>query len=286
MRALLRAARPRQWSKNLLVFGAPAAAGVLFRPEPLLMACLAFVAFTLAASGTYLINDAVDARVDGLHPKKRLRPVAAGIISRTEAVAVGLFAIVLSLAPAAIIGRPGFLVVLLAYAALTISYSVRLKQIAVVDIVAVALGFALRAIAGAYATGVPLSEWFLIVSFFGALFLVAGKRYGEYQRLGGDAAIHRPTQALYAGFYHQHVMTLASGVTLTSYGLWAYQHGLPSQMWFLASFVFLVMVLLRFALLVHAGASDDPVEIVWNDRAIRVLAILWIALAMAGIEVG
>ncbi len=276
--------RPRQWPKNLLVFGAPAAAGVLFVPGVFADALLAFIAFTLAASGTYLVNDAIDAPHDRLHPTKRHRPVAAGLIPIPTAWRFGAASMVLALIPAIAIGSVSFMVALVGYITLTLSYTLWLKQIVVVDLVAVALGFAVRAVAGGFAVGVPLSQWFLMVAFFGALFLVAGKRYGEHRRLGDQAGAHRPILDSYADFYHQHVMTLSSGVTMIGYGLWAYQHGYPSQGWFLASFLFLVVVLLRFSLLVHSGASDDPVEIVWTDRPLRILVVVWLALVLAGVE--
>lgn len=247
---------------------------------------LAFMAFTLAAAGTYLINDAIDAPNDVHHPVKRHRPIAAGLISIRRATTMGAGLMVLSLLPAMVIGRLGFTVALLTYVSLTLAYSLWLKQIVLVDVVAVALGFAVRAVAGGIAVGVPLSQWFVMVAFFGALFLVSGKRYGEYRRLGDLAHAHRPTAATHADFYHQHVMTLSSGVTMIGYGMWVYQHGLPSQALFLGSFLFLVMVLLRFALLVHNGASDDPVEIVWTDRPLRILVVLWIALVLAGVQLG
>lgn len=284
--AALTTARPRQWAKNLLVFGAPAAAGVLLVPGVLLDASLAFLAFTLAASGTYLINDTIDAPLDRLHPTKRKRPVAAGIISPTAAVSFGVAALGLSMVPTLLIGRGAFTATLIAYVALTSSYSLWLKQIEVVDLVVVASGFALRAVGGAFAIAVPVSRWFLIVTFFGALFVVAGKRFGEQQRLGSDAGTHRPTLSAYADFYTQHVMTLASGITLVGYGLWAHDHAYLTTWWFLASFMFLVMIMLRFALKVHAGASDDPVEIAWKDRPLRVLAVLFFVLVVVGIELG
>lgn len=285
-RVLLATARPKQWPKNVLVFGAPAAAGMLFEANVFWTATLAFLAFTLAAIGTYFINDAIDAPRDRLHPVKRHRPVAAGLISPRRAKMVGVLSMGLALVPTAAIGRTGFTVALLAYIGLTLSYSVWLKEISLVDVVAVALCFALRAVAGGLAVGVPLSQWFVMVAFFGALFLVAGKRYGEHRRLGELATAHRPAAAAYADFYHQHVMTLSSGVTMVGYGLWAYSHGFPSQALFLGSFLFLVMVMLRFALLVHNGVSDDPVEIVWTDRPLRILVLVWIALVLAGVELG
>jgi len=282
---VLAAMRPRQWLKNLLVFGAPAAAGMLFQPRALVDATLAFIAFTLAASGTYLINDTIDAPADRLHPTKRHRPIAAGILSSRVAVAGSLLLFAASLLPTAMIGRPDFTGVLLTYIVMSVSYSLWLKQIAVVDLVVVAAGFGLRAVGGAFAIDVPLSQWFLIVSFFGALFVVAGKRFGEQRSLGADAANHRATLSEYADVYTQHVMTLSSGITLVGYGMWAHDHGFLADSWFLASLMFLVMTLLRFALLVHAGESDDPVEIVWSDQPLRVLTLVFLALVVVGIEI-
>lgn len=284
--AVVTTARPRQWAKNLLVFGAPAAAGVLLVPGVLANATLAFLAFTLAAGGTYLINDTIDAPADRLHPTKQHRPVAAGIVSGRTAVTFGIAALGLSLIPTMIIDRSAFTATLIAYIGLTLAYSLWLKQIEVVDLVVVASGFGLRAVGGAFSIAVPISRWFLIVTFFGALFVVAGKRFGEQQRLGADAGTHRPTLSAYADFYTQHVMTLASGITLVAYGQWAHDHAYLTSGWFLASFMFLVMIMLRFALKVHAGASDDPVEIAWNDRPLRVLTLIFLTLVVGGIHLG
>jgi len=282
---LVTGVRPRQWPKNLLVFGAVAAAGRLLVPSAIADASLAFVAFTLAASGTYLINDTIDAPSDRLHPTKSLRPVAAGLISPGLAVSMGSLLLVASVLPALLIGRTEFTATLLAYVGLTLSYSLWLKRVAVVDIVVVAAGFGLRAVGGAFAIAVPVSQWFLIVSFFGALFIVAGKRFAEQRSLGAEAASHRETLSAYAEFYTQHVMTLSSGITLVGYGLWAHDHGFLPEWWFLASLMLLVMILLRFALLVHSGVSDDPMEMAWNDRPLRVMAILFVALVVTGIEI-
>jgi decaprenyl-phosphate phosphoribosyltransferase len=283
-RGLLSAVRPRQWPKNLLVFGAPAAAGMLFELSALIDASLAFLAFTLAASGTYLINDAYDAPYDRLHPTKRNRAVAAGLITSRTAVTFGVIFILTSLVPAVMIGSLDFVMALVAYVVLTASYTLWLKQIAVVDLVAIASGFGLRAVGGAFAIAVHISQWFLIVSFFGALFVVAGKRFGEQQSLGLGAAAHRKTLASYAESYAQHVMTLSSGITLVGYGLWAHDHGFLSDWWFLGSLMVLVTTLLRFSLLVHTGVSDDPVEIMWRDKTLRVLAIIFLTLVVFGIE--
>ncbi len=182
---LVRTARIRQWPKNLLVFAAPGAAGVLTHPGPLLRSLVAFAAFCAVASGTYFINDAVDAEADRAHPTKRRRPVAAGTVSRRLAVTVG------SLLAAAGIGAGSALewrlgLVLVIYVGIQIAYSLFLKRQPIFDLAAVAAGFVLRAIAGAVAVPVPISEWFLIVATFGSLLMVTGKRVAEQAELGPE----------------------------------------------------------------------------------------------------
>src|SRR5690606_13791274 len=160
---LVRLARPKQWAKNVLVFAAPAAAGVLDNREWALDALAAFVCFCLAAAGTYYVNDARDVEADRRHPTKRHRPVASGVVPVPVAYAGGA----LLLAAAVGLGwlvNPDLALTLGGYIVLTTAYSSWLKHVAVVDLVAVAAGFVLRAIAGAAATQVPISDWFFIVT--------------------------------------------------------------------------------------------------------------------------
>src|SRR5258706_9715906 len=175
---LIRTARPKQWLKNVLVFAAPGAAGVLDNGKPLLRTLIAFVCFCLAASGTYLLNDASDVDSDQLHPTKRHRPIASGVVSvrLARSTAVILIAGAIGLAFAA---RWQLAVTVGGYVAITTLYSAALKHVAVVDIVALASGFVLRLVAGAAATGVRISDWFFIIGAFGSLFMVAGKRHAE-----------------------------------------------------------------------------------------------------------
>jgi UbiA prenyltransferase family len=184
---LIREARPKQWIKNLLVFAAPGAAGVLDNGPALWRTIVTFVALCLAASGTYFLNDVADVEADRQHPTKRNRPVAAGTIPLPLATAVGIGLLLGSLVVAASTARWQVALVVALYIALTLAYSVWLKHIAVVDIVTVATGFVLRAIAGAVAVDVPMSNWFLICISFGSLFIVTGKRYAELLEFGDDA---------------------------------------------------------------------------------------------------
>jgi decaprenyl-phosphate phosphoribosyltransferase len=157
--ALLRQARPKQWVKNLLVFAAPAAAGVLDQWPSLWRSIVIFIAFCLASSGTYYWNDLLDAESDRNHPTKQHRPVASGAIPIGIARLVGTILMVAGIGLAATTRWQAALVVA-GYIVLTTLYSAVLKHIAVVDLIAVAAGFVLRAVAGAVATDVEMSKWF------------------------------------------------------------------------------------------------------------------------------
>jgi decaprenyl-phosphate phosphoribosyltransferase len=176
---LLRLLRPRQWVKNLLIFVAPGAGGVLQHRHALLMSTVAAMAFCLASSSTYALNDVFDVTADRMHPEKRLRPVASGTLSRSTATAASVALMAGACASAWGLVSSRFALVIAAYLALTVCYSVRLKHEPVIDIACVSSGFVLRAIGGGVAAGIPLSNWFLIVASFGALFIVTGKRSAE-----------------------------------------------------------------------------------------------------------
>ena len=177
-------ARPHQWIKNLLVFVAPAAAGVLFHWNVLWHAIAVFFIFCLAASGTYCLNDAIDAPSDRLHPTKRFRPVAVGTITAVLAISVGIALLSNSSRFGCVAGGNDLAVVMALYAAINIGYSMGLKNEPILDLALVSAGFVLRAVAGGVATGVVLSDWFIIVTSFGSLLVVTGKRSGRTTTLG------------------------------------------------------------------------------------------------------
>ena len=192
IRALVRQARPKQWAKNVLVFAAPGAAGVLDNGEFLVTTVVLFVAFCAASSGTYYWNDLHDREADRRHPTKRRRPIASGAIPVRVAAVVGSLLLVAGIGLAFTISWQTGLVVGL-YVALTTLYSTALKHVAVIDLVVVASGFVLRAIAGAVATDVHMSTWFVLCTSFGSLFIVTGKRYAELRELADDASRVRAT---------------------------------------------------------------------------------------------
>jgi decaprenyl-phosphate phosphoribosyltransferase len=282
--AALRLMRPRQWVKNVLVLAAPAAAGVLHEPDALLATALAFVAFSLAASGTYCLNDAADAEADRVHPTKRFRPVADGSVSVPAARVLGVGLLGASLPVAAAVVGCRLAVGRRIYVTLTTTYTIWLKHIAVVDLAAVAAGFVIRAIAGAVATEVEVSDWFLIVASFGSLFMVAGKRSAEIGEGGGSSS--RRVLGMYSVGYLAHIRSVASGVTLLAYTLFAFEKAeasVEAVPWFELSIIPFGLAILRYALRLDQGAGGAPEDVVLRDRTLQVLGLCWAALAALGV---
>lgn len=220
--ALLHAMRPRQWVKNLLVFAAPAAAGVVFHSGPFARCVAAFFIFTAASSATYLVNDIVDRDADRLHPVKRHRPIASDQVSPPVAWVAAAVLLAGSLAGAAALAGGVLVGVVGAYVVITLAYSFGLKHVPVIELACVASGFVLRAVAGGAAVHVPLSPWFLLVTSFGALFIVAGKRSAEHEVMGEERAVHRAALGEYPAPFLRMVRMLAASVAVTAYCLWAF----------------------------------------------------------------
>jgi decaprenyl-phosphate phosphoribosyltransferase len=277
---VIRELRPKQWIKNVLVFAAPAAAGVIDERSELLHALGAFLCFCAAASATYLINDIFDVESDRRHPTKRERPIAAGIVPVPLAVVLSILLLIGGVGGAFLIRRD-FGLTILAYLALTTAYTLWFKHIAVLDIISVAAGFVLRAIGGATATSVPISEWFFIVTSFGALFMVAGKRQGEQADLGDEAASIRPVLAAYTPGFLAYLRAVFSGGALITYCLWAFSsaelHGSNSVM-FQLSIVPFAIAILRYALLLEQGKGAEPENLVLSDRALLLAGGAWLLI--------
>lgn len=277
--AYLRLARPKQWVKNVLVVAAPGAAGVLTHGDALFKTVVAFVCFCLAASGTYYINDAVDVDADRLHPKKRARPIASGAISVNAAIVGGILLIVASLG-LSFAARWELALVIGGYLALTVAYSLWLKNEAVLDLACVAAGFVLRTIAGGVAVGVEISPWFLIVAASGSMFMVTGKRHAELLELGDDAAGHRRALDVYSHAFLSYVRAVSSSVAILAYCLWAFEKSQPvgNPIWFELSIVPFVLGILRYALMLEQGRGGAPEDLVLSDRTLQVIGVAWAVL--------
>lgn len=273
----IRAMRPRQWIKNVLVVTAPLAGGQLFQLKILGPVALAFVAFCLVSASIYLINDIRDVEEDRQHPKKRFRPIAAGELSPSAAWVLAAVTGGLGLGMGyAVNVRLG--AVLTVYVALQTFYSLFLKHLPVVDLAVVAGGFLLRAMAGGVAAGIPLSQWFLLVAAFGSFFMVAGKRYSEMKSLGSEGGT-RKSLTRYSESYLRFAWMLAAVMVLISYSLWAFENpdqgsfGVP---WTAISIAPFTLGLLQYALEVDSGQAGEPEEVVLHDHVLQGIGVIWL----------
>lgn len=281
-------ARPRQWIKNLLVVAAPGAAGVLLRPDSVVSVAVAFGAFCAAASGTYFLNDARDWERDRAHPVKQFRPVAAGVVPVGTARAVGTSLLAAALLIAALFGSPVLAGVIAGYIALTQAYTYGLKQVAVVELAAVAAGFVIRAVGGAVAVDVPVSNWFLIVTSFGSLLLVGGKRLAEVVELGDRRSEHRPVLGEYTESFLRLVAGMSCAVVVSAYCLWAFEKAeLAAQpVWFQLSIVPFVVAVLIYSLKVDRGDGGAPEDVVLGNRTLHWVGLSWLLLFTLGLYLG
>lgn len=279
---LVRAVRPRQWVKNLLVVAAPLAAGKVTDADVVAATLMALVSFCLAASAVYLVNDTADRDADRLHPTKRFRPIASGVLPVPVALtaAVGLAAAALAVAWEA---DPSLAALVAAYLVLQVLYALRFKHEPVLDISIVATGFLIRAVAGGVAADLPLSQWFLLVSGFGSLFMVAGKRYSELHTLGSEAGTRR-SLVRYTDTYLRFVWSTAAGATVISYGLWAFEQAPASGVpWHTISIAPFLVGLLRYAVDIDAGTAAEPEDIVFRDQVLQLVGLVWLVTVCLGI---
>lgn len=282
--ALLVSLRPRQWLKNVLVFAAPLAAGDMLQSSVLLASLGAFVAFCLMSSATYLINDVRDVEIDRAHPTKRHRPIAAGSLPGTVAIVAAVVLAVASLALSAWISM-ALLWILVAYAVVTLAYSLGLKHEPVIELALLATGFLLRAVAGGAASGLPISTWFLIVAGFGSLFMAAGKRSSELARAaipGPDGSLPAARRSLagYSATYLRFVWAVSAAVTITAYCLWAFEVAShqSSIAWAAWSVIPFTLAILRYAVDVDRGTAETPEDVVLHDRVLIGMGIIWVVL--------
>lgn len=285
--AVVRALRPKQWVKNVLVFAAPLAAGRILEWPVLRATLLSMVAFIAVSAFVYLVNDTRDIAEDRQHPRKRLRPIAAGEVSVPLALALAAVCLVGGMAL-------GFLtsvslgIVLVVYVVLQVGYSVWLKHRPIVDLAIVSLGFLLRALAGGVASGIPLSQWFLLVASFGSLFMVAGKRYSELVQLGSDAGT-RPSLAAYSPDYLRFVWAASATLVVTFYSLWAFdQRGqaLWSGPWTVISIAPFTLAILSYARDIDRGRAGEPEDVVLRDPVLMALGVLWLASVALAVIIG
>jgi 4-hydroxybenzoate polyprenyltransferase len=280
--AIVVSVRPRQWVKNLFVFAAVIFSQQLFTPA-LWRAAEAFGIFCALSGAMYLVNDVVDRDKDRLHPRKRERPVAAGRLSPRAALGAGGLLLAAGLAAAAFLSR-GLLLTALAYVTLLTAYSVGLKHVVIVDVIVVACGFVLRAVAGAVAVDVEISGWLLICTVQIALFLAIGKRRHEYLTLEGEAARHRPVLAEYSAGLLDQMIAVVTASTVTAYALYTMSPETVAKFhthWLPVTLPFVLYGIFRYLyLLYRKELGGNPSEAVLNDRPLLINTVCWIVAVL------
>jgi decaprenyl-phosphate phosphoribosyltransferase len=282
--AVVQTARPRQWPKNLLVFAAPLAGASLGRQNGFAYALVAAAAFIAASCAVYFINDVADAERDRRHPYKRHRAVASGALPKAHAVALAAGCIVVAEAAGFWIHEPKLAAAVGAYLVLSLTYSLVLKHVPVVELVFVASGFVLRALGGAAATHVRPSGWFLLVCSLGALMVATAKRFSELSVLGAEAIRHRPVMRWYTPAALRKGQRAVAMLMIVAYILWAVgEHDGWMRGWHLASVVPLAAALVRFDRLTGRATSKPVEDLISRDGPMVCCELAWLALFAAGL---
>ena len=280
-------ARPRQWTKNLLLYAAYLFTagdewGVGDDGETVtffLRASLGFAAFCLLSSAGYLLNDARDAERDRAHPRKRERPVAAGRISVTAAMRAAVVLAIAGTALSAPLG-PWFVAAALGYLLAVVAYTYRLKTVPVVDVAVVAALFALRAVAGAIAIEVEASPWIVICTFSGAAFVAAVKRQQEAWLMGIDTPRHRQSVSADAS-WPRTLARVAAASTVIGYGLYAaLAENVPDDGLMLVTLPFVVLAVARYWQVARRRPDRDADEIAFRDPVVLVLVVSFVVVAV------
>jgi len=285
LRFIVELARPRHWIKNIIVlFPVVFAVRVLYW-RTWVQAALAAAAFCLAAGAGYVFNDLHDRRRDRLHPHKKDRPLAAG---RVTASAAGIECVVLALAAGAVAWavKPAVLLVVAAYLLLQAAYTLVLKHHALLDVTCIAVGFVLRAVAGAVAISVVPSYWLVICTFTLCLFMGFCKRYSEAVTVGGgeEADAHRPALLHYTPELLTHLIAVSAAVAVVSFLLYAcsertVRHFGTHYLVYTAPVV--IYAVFRFAMLSMKGAYSGPTDLILHDRPFQLAAVIWLAAVVA-----
>jgi 4-hydroxybenzoate polyprenyltransferase len=275
-RAALAAMRPRQWTKNLLLFAGILFAAKLGDPARWAAALTAFVAYCAASSAAYLVNDVRDVAADRAHPVKRSRPVARGELAPRTALAVAASLLLLALLLGVALG-PLSLACLATFVALQVAYSLSLKAFELVDVLAIAGLFVLRAAAGAIAVDVRISDWLLLCTFLLALFVALGKRRAE---LGLDGVQARPALAGYSVALVDQLLAIVAAATIAAYT--GYTLAAHDTRWLVTTVPLVVYGLFRYLLLLHQrGLGEEPEALIVEDLPLLAAVAVWAAACAA-----
>lgn len=287
--AALRLLRPTHWVKNLFVFAPLVFAGKALDPSALVGSGLTFAGFCLLSSAIYSFNDIVDAEEDRLHPRKKSRPVASGELSPRSAGVLMVVALVCGCVLIAVASR-GLLVLAACFLALHVVYTLWLKRCMLVDVMCIAAGFVLRAVAGGIAVGVPVSLWLLACTFTLCLFLGFGKRRCEVAALDREGASdHRETLYYYSLRLLDHLLSVTAGLAVVTYLLYTVQPRTIEKVktpYLLFSVPFVIYCIFRMTLRMEAGEVDGPTQVVIRDKPFIASFLLWVVYVVCVVTWG
>lgn len=279
LRDVLAMLRPRQWTKNLLLFAGLLFSQNLFQMPLLLKTALAFGVFCLLSGAVYILNDIFDLTADRKHYRKRHRPLASGRVKVGQALVVFFILSAASFYASFMLGRP-FLAVAVLYFLLVLCYSACLKHVVILDVFAVALGFLLRAVAGGLVIGVRISPWLLICTLLLALFLALTKRRQEYVLMENGGSEHRRVLADYSVVFLDQLISIVTASTIMAYSLYTFSAGRTEYL--MLSIPFVIYGIFRYLYLVHKREmGGSPEEVLLQDRPLLVNIVLWVAVCIA-----
>jgi 4-hydroxybenzoate polyprenyltransferase len=282
LRDLWQLLRPTQWSKNLVVFAAVIFAKHLFNQADMLLVSVGFVAFCLTASAAYVMNDLRDCERDRQHPLKSLRPLPAGRVRRSTAVALSATLLTAGLLIALALGL-GFGLLVVLYFVLQVAYTFWLKEVVILDVMGIAAGFVIRAAAGGVVIAVPVSPWLIICTFLLALFLGFSKRRHELILLEGRATDHRASLKEYSPYFLDQMIAVVTASTVVAYAIWTVspeiREKLGTEKLYL-TIPFVLFGIFRYLYLVHQREEGgNPTQLLLSDRPLLLDVVLWIITA-------
>ena len=267
--AYLKLLRPTQWLKNLMLLFPPFLGGVILQGGMIVKWIMPISAFCLASSATYILNDIFDASNDSLHPQKKFRPIPSGAVNKTSAAILAFLIFSVSLILALQLS-PGFLLFFSAYIVFAVLYSVKLKELPIVDLFCISAGFLFRLQAGGVVFGVEISKWLFLSVFLLSLFLSTGKRLCEKNSLGEDAGNHRKSLNLYPDGFLDGTMYMTGSAVLVTYAMYVIQR--PALVYTVPLCTF---GLLRYILRVKSGLGGDPTESLLKDMPLFIVGLFW-----------
>jgi 4-hydroxybenzoate polyprenyltransferase len=271
--------RPKQWTKNVIIYAGLVFDGQLFQPEPFILITISFFLLCLAASTIYIVNDLVDIERDRQHPKKKYRPLASGQLPVRLGIAAAILFPTIAIG-GALLYKPGYAAILAAYIALNMLYSFRLKHVAIIDILVITSGYVLRVAGGVLVIEVArFSPWLYTCTALLALFLAIGKRRQELITLGDNAANVRPIFKDYNLPLLDNMLNIVTTSTLIAYILYTIEAPSPllaGNNLALMTVPFVMYALFRYLYLIHVkGEGGAPDEVILRDHPLQAAIALW-----------